>query len=345
MSKASRLFGFVLVALLVLLLAGSGWVYWQWQQRNPVSALNWPVASSQGQSVEGVTVTWLGITTLLFDDGETQILIDGTFSRPSLSDLLLQKRVWSDVATINRELAEFRVNRLAAIVPVHSHYDHAMDVGYVANRTSAVVLGSESTANIALGADVPVNQYQILADGESRQFGKFTITLVASRHAPVGPGAEGWFSGIIEEPLQQPARIAEWRTGTAWSVYIRHPDGTALIQGSAGYVDRGLPPRSADVVMLAIGGLSGLGREYTSRYWSQTVLRTGASRVYPVHYDDYTQPFGEVALFPTIVDDAVTTASWIDDLAGDSEPPITVERLPFGEPVAIFRDLAKPDAP
>ena len=73
------------------------------------------------------------------------------------------------------------MNHLAAIVPVHSHHDHAMDAGYVANRTSAVVLGSESTANIVRGADVPVGQYQILADGETRQFGDFTIKLVASR--------------------------------------------------------------------------------------------------------------------------------------------------------------------
>lgn len=31
-----------------------------------------------------VKVTFLGTTTLLFDDGETQLMIDGFFTRPSL---------------------------------------------------------------------------------------------------------------------------------------------------------------------------------------------------------------------------------------------------------------------
>ena len=31
-----------------------------------------------------VTVTWYGVTTLLFDDGDTKLLIDGFFSRADL---------------------------------------------------------------------------------------------------------------------------------------------------------------------------------------------------------------------------------------------------------------------
>jgi L-ascorbate metabolism protein UlaG (beta-lactamase superfamily) len=341
MTKASRWLVPVLCTLVVVALA-AGWLHRKWQERPPVSALACPLAEASGlppgEPAARVTVTWLGITTLLFDDGETQILVDGTFSRPSLADILLQRPVWSDAATINRALAEFRVNRLAAIIPVHSHFDHAMDAGLVANRTSAMVLGSESTANIASGAGVPVSQYQILADGESRQFGLFTITLLASRHAPVGPGEEGWFEGVIEEPLRQPARVMDWRTGTAWSVFVAHPAGATLVQGSAGFVEGTLPADSADVVMLGVAGLSGLGRDYLQQYWEETVVRTGASRVYPVHYDDFTRPFGEVELFPTLVDDLLTTASWIGQVAAESEKPVTVQRLPFGEAVVLYAD-------
>lgn len=341
MTKAGRWLIPLLLTLVAVAVA-AGWLNRKWQERPPVSALPWPVAASVGQApgrpTPGVTVTWLGITTLLFDDGDTQILVDGTFSRPSLAEILLQRPIWSDAATINRALAEFRLNGLAAIIPAHSHFDHAMDSGLVANRTSAMVLGSESTANIARGAGVPVSQYQILADGESRQFGAFTVTLVASRHAPVGPGEEGWFEGVIEEPLRQPARAMDWRTGVAWSVFVAHPAGTALVQGSAGFVEDALPADSADVVMLGIAGLAGLGRDYLQQYWEETVRRTGASQVYPVHYDDFTRPFGEVALFPILVDDVVTTASWIEELAADGENPVTVRRLPFGEPVDLYAD-------
>lgn len=346
MSQASFWIRITLIAVIAAFLAVAGFLAWKWQERNPVSALGWPVAAASSQSgdrVNGdrvagdrVTVTWLGITSLLFDDGETQILVDGMFSRPALAEVLTQRRIFSDAATINYALAEYRMGRLAAIVPVHSHFDHAMDVGYVANRTSAVVLGSESTANIARGAGVPVNQYQILANGESRRFGDFEITLIESAHAPVGPDDSGWFPGIIDEPLPQPARIADWRAGTAWSILIGHPTGTALVQGSAGFIEDALPANSAEVVLLGIGGLSSLGPAYVRDYWAHTVTRSGASRVFPIHYDDYTRPFGEILLFPTIVDDAVRTAAWIDELAADNERPVSVQRLPFGLPVAIF---------
>lgn len=349
MSTASRWLISVIVIVAALLAAASAWLHWQWRDRQPVSALPWPEADAggplPGQPVAGVTVTWFGITSLLFDDGETQVLIDGTFSRPSVADVLLQRRIWSDVATINHALAEFRLNRLAAIVPVHSHYDHAMDAGVIANRTSAVVLGSESTANIARGAGVPVNQYQILADGESRQFGAFTITLLESRHAPIGPGEDGPFEGVIEEPLRQPARVKDWRSGVTWSVLVGHPTGTTLVQGSAGFLESALPEQSADVVMLGIAGVADLGREYLHAYWDETVLRTGASTIYPVHYDDFTRPFGEIALFPTFVDDVVTTASWLDELAADSDPPVAIRRLPFGEPVTLYAEALPGAAP
>ncbi|HZD51480.1 MAG TPA: hypothetical protein VE175_00400 [Woeseiaceae bacterium] len=324
-------------ALAALLLLAAGALVWQWRDRPAVSALGWPVASAARNTAGRVTVTWLGITTLLFDDGETQILTDGTFTRLSPFDIASRRRVWSDAAAINRRIAEFRLGRLAAIIPLHAHFDHAMDIGQVANRTSAIVLGSESAANIVRGAKVPVRQYQILADGESRRFGNFTITLFESAHAPVGPGDDHWLSGTIEQPLTQPARVSDWKSGVCWSVLIAHPQGTALVEGSGGFVDGKLEGEKVDVVFLSVAGLAGLGREYVERYWSETVARTTAARVYPIHFDDYTQPFGELRLLPEMVDDATVTARWIDALAASREHPVTVERLPLGRPVILYR--------
>ena len=195
---------------------------------------------------------------------------------------------------------EFRIQRLAAIIPVHSHFDHVMDAGNVANRSTAVILGSESTANVARGANVPVDQYQILASGEKRHFGDFTITLIGSAHAPIGPGDQGWFSGIINEPLEQPARAWSWRGGTATSILIEHPDGSALVQGSAGFIEGRLAGVNADVALISVAGLASLGEDYTRRYWQETVTATGADRVLAIHFDDFTKPFGDIQLFPDV---------------------------------------------
>ena len=331
----SRWLRIAAVVVLVMAAALAGVAVWLWQDRAEVAELGWPVAEATAEPGEAVTVTWLGVTTLLFDDNETQVLIDGFFTRVGPIELMISE-IETDIAAVNHAMAEYRINRLAAIIPVHSHFDHAMDVGIVSNRSTAVVLGSESTANIVRGARLPVSQYQILADREIRQFGNFTIRLIVSKHAPVADGDKPHYPGSITEPLRQPARVAKWKDGVSWSVEISHPRGTSLIQGSAGIVKGNLRDVHADVVMLGVGGLHGLGRDYAGTYWNETVVTTGARRVYPVHFDDFTLPFGEVGLFPNLVDDAIAAAGWINEFAAIGEIPVTVERLPFGRRIVLY---------
>ena len=326
----------IALVLLALLVLATIIVSRLWQDRPAVADFGWPTATPARDTSAAVTVTWLGISTLLFDDGDTQILIDGTFTRIRPTDIAPLQTISSDVAAINHALSKYRIDRLAAIVPAHSHFDHAMDIGYIANRTSAVILGSQSTANIAKGAEVPVDQYQTLADGETRQFGNFTITLLASRHAPIGTDGEAWFPGSIDSPLRQPAHVSAWREGVTWSILIGHPRGTTLINGSAGYIPGKLQGVTADVAILGIAGLAGLGREYVDDYWQETIAATGARRLIAVHFDDFTAPFGEVVLFPKLADDIIKTAGWLDKLIAAEESDVLIELPPFGQPIELY---------
>lgn len=332
--RVARIAGIVVLAGLIIAVIA---LLRLWNNRPSVELIGWPRATAVSEPTDEITVTWLGNTTLLFDDHETQILIDGTFTHVNPLQVALFLKVSSDIATINYALAEFRIaQRLAAIVPAHSHFDHAMDIGHVANRTSAVVLGSESTANIARGANVPVDQYQILAEGESRQFGDFTIRLLASRHAPIRSGKQAWFPGTIREPLRQPASVYAWKEGVVWSIFIGHPRGTSLIQGSGGYIEDKLQGESADVVMLGIAGLTGLGKEHVRELWNETVVATGATRVIPVHWDDFTAPFGEVRLFPHIADNILITSDRIDEVIAENGTDILVELPIFGQAITLY---------
>jgi len=321
--------GLLSAALVVVL--GAATLLWLWRDRPALTKLPWQLADTAPHPDATVSVTWLGISSLLFDDGETQILIDGAFTRLTPLDIALLRRVRSDVATVNYALDEYRIDRLAAIVPVHSHFDHAIDVGLLANRSTALLLGSESSANIARGAGVPVDQFQILASGEQRVLGDFTITLVESRHVP---GLSGWPGGVIEEPLAQPARFWAWRGGAAYAVLLSHPAGTTLIQGGAGFEKDALADYSADAVLLSVAGLAAQGQSYTRRYWQETVGKTGAELVYAIHFDDVTRPLGEVMLPPKFIDDVVTSAGWLNEMAG--ETGVDVLRPPFGVPVPLY---------
>ena len=312
-----------------------------WRDRPDLGAIDWPApAVASSADTDSVTVTWLGVTSLLFDDGETQILIDGFFSRPSLADILLRRPVDNDIPQINAVMNEFRMRRLAAIIPVHGHFDHAMDVGAIANRSSASIVGSESTAQLARGAGVPEDQISIAEDGASYEFGAFRVTLIAARHAPIGWRGSVPLDGVVEEPLTPPQPITAWRMGGAYTVVIEHPQGTALVQGSAGYRKYRLQNIAADVVFLGVAQLDTLGRSYTDLYWQHTVTATGSHSVYPIHFDDYTKPFGEIVLPPKIVDNFEKTAVWLDEIRRRWDVDTSLFMPEFGKPIAIFAQPA-----
>jgi L-ascorbate metabolism protein UlaG (beta-lactamase superfamily) len=314
-----------------------------WSDRPQLSEIDWPPYPQYETRAGAVTVTWLGVSTLLFDDGDTQILIDGFFSRPSIADIVFAARIKSSAAEINRVLDEFQIRRLAAIIPVHSHFDHAMDIGAIANRSSASIIGSESTANIARGAGVPRDQIVVVDPGNVYDFGEFSVQLIGSSHAPLGWGGSIPFAGTIDEPLELPAPVSAWREGQSYSIVISHPQGTTLVQGSEGFLQGSLDGVVADVVMLSTFGLENFGREYAKQYWLSLVTSTGAKRVMPLHFEDYTRPFGTIELSPRVIDNFVDAAAWLDDIRKTWDSDTRLYLPKFGEPLVLYPPPA-PDA-
>ena len=308
-----------------------------WRDRPDLDSIDWPSPEvTSTMTSEAVTVTWLGVSTLLFDDGETQLLIDGFFSRPTLADAVFGRPVDNDAAKINYAMNEFRMRRLAAIIPVHSHYDHAMDVGEIANRSSASILGTESTAQIARGAGVPEDQIIVATDDEVYTFGQFRVSMKATPHAPVGPGGSVPADGLIEEPLVMPQPVTAFRMGGAWSIKVEHPQGTSLVMGSAAFTKYALRETRADVVFLGVALLDSLGRDYAELYWQHTVTATGAHSVYPIHFDDQTQPFGVIEPMPRFLSDMTDIAEWLEAFRDRWDNDATIYMPRFGEPIAIY---------
>ncbi len=330
---------FTFVMLLIVVTAGGVWL---WRDRPALGDIAWSDYPTGGDSAAAVTLTWLGTTTLLFDDGETQLLIDGFFSRPAALNLVFRRPIVPDVANINYALSEFRMRRLAAIVTVHSHFDHAMDVAAVANRSSASIIGSASTAQIARGGGVPEDQIIEVESGITYEFGEFSVRLIDSLHAPLGWRGGTPLAGTIDEPLITPATYTAYREGGSYSVVVTHPEGTALIQASAGFVADALADVDADVVLLGVFGLELLGRKYAETYWQELVTKTGAGRVIPIHFDDFTQAFGTLRLPPRHLNDFTTVAAWLDEFRAAWDNDTTLHLPAFGKPIALYAP-ASPD--
>lgn len=247
-----------------------------------------------------LTVTWAGVTTLLIDDGESALMTDGFFSRPSLATVGL-RRLTPSAPRIDGCLARLRVERLEAVLPVHTHYDHAMDSAVVAERTGATLVGGQSAAQIGRGHRLPADRVVAATPGSPVELGPYEVTLIEGDHCPPDR-----FPGVIDRPVAPPVKVSAYRCGEAWSTLVHHrpSDRRLLIVGSAGFRPGALAGRSADVVYLGVGQLGLQPESYLADYWTETVRTVGARRVVLIHWDDFFRPLHEpLRALPYAVDD------------------------------------------
>jgi L-ascorbate metabolism protein UlaG (beta-lactamase superfamily) len=101
-------------------------------------------------------VTFFGTSTLLFDDGVSQIIVDGFFSRPKTGKVAFGK-IRSNEKVIRAMIAKYQLHRLKAIFVCHSHYDHALDAPLLSQLTGAKLYGSYSTLNLGKGENLSEN--------------------------------------------------------------------------------------------------------------------------------------------------------------------------------------------
>lgn len=297
-----RLLRRLLLALLAALLLAATAVVVQFNRR-PSLATYESLTLPAAPAAAGVRVRFAGVTTLVFDDGETVWMTDGFFSRPSALRTLFA-RIGPDAGRVDQGLRRLGVTRLAAVVPLHSHHDHAMDSPLVAQRTGALLVGGASTLQIGRGAGLAEAQMHAVKPGDTVQLGKFSLRFLASRHSPT-PYSSGHGHEPITEPLKTPAHASRWREGEVWSLVVTHASGRSfLVQGSAGIVPGALAGVRADTVFLGTGTLGKKDEAYRAAYWAETVKPTGAKRVILIHWDDFTLPLDEpLQASPYLIDD------------------------------------------
>jgi L-ascorbate metabolism protein UlaG (beta-lactamase superfamily) len=233
-----------------------------------------------------LTVTWAGVTTLLIDDGSSALMTDGFFSRPALLEVGVRPLTPS-APRIDGCLARLGVDRLDAVLPVHTHFDHAMDSAAVAERTGALMVGGTSAAQVGRGHGLPEDRIVAVTSGEAISLGAYDVTLIEAEHCPPDR-----FPGGITRPVVPPVKASAYKCGEAWSTLVHHrpSDRRLLIVGSAGFVRGALDGQRAEVVYLGVGQLGLQPERYLIDYWTETVRTVGARRVVLIHWDDFFRP-------------------------------------------------------
>jgi L-ascorbate metabolism protein UlaG (beta-lactamase superfamily) len=318
------------LALAVLTIASASVVLWRLLEHPSIevhAGTELPLADA---AAPGVRARFMGCTTVLLDDGETQLLVDGFFSRPGGLRVLLG-RIAPDETRIDAALARAGIESLAAVMTAHSHYDHAMDAPLVAQRTGALLIGSASTAMIARGVEFPEGRLRVVAGGERLEFGAFTLTVLSALHTP----GRGGSPGEIEEPLRPPARHGDYREGGCYSFHFAHPAGSVLVHPSTNFVPGRFADLRADVLFLGTATLGRQSEEFVREWWRETALACGARLVIPIHWDDFVQPLDEpLQPMPALMDDFELGMRRLGELARESG--VALGRMPLFDPVLVL---------
>jgi L-ascorbate metabolism protein UlaG (beta-lactamase superfamily) len=272
---------------------------------------NAPAAASDAT----VSVTWSGVTTLLIDDGSSALMTDGFFTRPSLAEVGL-RALSPSAARIDGCLERLHVDRLEAVLPVHTHFDHAMDSAVVAERTGARLVGGTSAVQVGRGGGLPDDRLVSVTPGQPVTLGAFDVTLIEGSHCPPDR-----FPGVIDAPVVPPVKASAYKCGEAWSTLVAHrpSDRRLLIVGSAGFVAGSLAGQRADVVYLGVGQLGLQPESYLREYWTETVRTVGARRVVLIHWDDFFRPLHKpLRALPYAGDDLDVSMRVLSALARDN---------------------------
>ncbi len=234
-------------------------------------------------------VTFFGTTTLLFDDGTDQVLFDAHFTRPSLAKYLLNARVATDAALCDRLIKAHGIDRLRGIFISHTHHDHVMDMPYIATKCGATVYGSASAKNVALGGGVPEERIVVFEHGSRYDVDGYHIRVIKSLHSKPTP-LNNDLGVPITAPLTQPARLRDYREGGSYDFYVEHGGESILIRPSFNCIEGKLDGLSADALFLGVAGLSKADAATQARFFAETVGKTGAKLVIPIHWDNFFAP-------------------------------------------------------
>ncbi len=258
-------------------------------------------AKQSRRSGGGVRITYLGTNGYQFEAGNQVLLLDPYFSRVGLMATIFGQRVRPNEHRIAEGMQSLRP-RVHAILVTHGHIDHLFDVPRIMRLTGARLLASKTAVELAKAAGASGNRCDLVAPGDSRRVGPWTIRVFAAAHDRVFPIGVP-FSGERKNDAP-PRRASDWKCGQPLAFLIE-ADGKRI------YIDSGgrpslLPPAQVGPVDLAILGVA---LPDSRARFIEAVRRLRPRYILPSHQDNFFQPldrgfiFGPMTDFPRVLRD------------------------------------------
>jgi L-ascorbate metabolism protein UlaG (beta-lactamase superfamily) len=284
------------------------------------------VAPQEGQR-SAVRLAYLGTAGWQITDGRTTVLVD-----PYLSRL---KRISpnDDVAAddprplynnddrpdSDAKVIDAHISAADVILITHTHPDHAFDVPYIARKTGAAVVGTESTCYVARAYGISPDKLIRAKGGEDLNIGSISVRVIPSLHgvlrrAPnVRPGPPAPLS--VPFDVHAPMALREFVEGATLGYLIRIGGRQILAFGSMNYIEREVEGLRPDVAL--IGAMPERNEIY--EYVPRLLRALGFPRlVLPTHWDRFNVPY-ETSQAPAIA----RVQSFLDEVKAAS-PATTV---------------------
>ncbi len=238
-------------------------------------------------------LTYLGNAGWEITDGRRVVLVDPFLSqfarwRPGANSAGPSPDAFyaPDTALIHRH-----VRRADYVLITHGHSDHALDAGYIARRTGAVVIGHETAANLSRAYGVAEQQLNTVRGGEDYDFGEFSLRVIPSIHSALDDkryfnNGRG-IAGTAPRGLRAPLRRRDYQEGGSLAYLLRMGGHEVLVMGSMNFIEREMQGLRPDVALVGANSQRHEIHDYTGR-----LLRAlgGPAWVIPSHADSYGDP-------------------------------------------------------
>jgi L-ascorbate metabolism protein UlaG (beta-lactamase superfamily) len=247
-----------------------------------------------------ITLKHLGAAGWEITAGERVILLDpylsrlritgqfGTYTTPSVPGDARPVFGPEDDLVPDTAAVDAHVTRADFILHSHSHFNHTIDMPYIARKTGATVIGTESTINLARAGGVPESQVLAVHGGEDWAFGEFSVKVIPSLHSALN-GKHFFDSRVVPRDFRGPRRLQSDVEGGTLAYLLRLAGYEILWFGSMNYIEREIQGLRPDVAMIAAARQRLEIHDYTGRL----VRALGRPRiVFATHWDEQSFAFG-----------------------------------------------------
>jgi len=265
-------------------------------------------APQRGQAVR---LAYLGTAGWQISDGRTTLLVDPYLSRLQMTspndDVLpgdtRRQFTRADAAESDAATIDAHIQRADFILITHTHPDHALDLPYIARKTGATVIGTESARNLGRAYGIPGDKLIVARGGDDLEFDGWSVRVIPSLHgilrrAPFlrrEPNAPPPPATIPIDAIA-PLRLDQFAEGGTLAYLIRIGGRQILVFGSMNYIEREVEGLRPDVAL--IGAMP--ERREIHDYTSRLLKAIGYPRmVLPTHWDRFNVTY-DVSQAPAI---------------------------------------------